>query len=160
MPRHSRSTARHATPLRACAWAVAAGAGLTLTGCVDNSADAVELSNMRPWKKVPLASPAAFTGSFARYCAAPLESGESFATVLRQASFVPVSKESGSGSRVWLMDDTRPAVLVNEGPKGRSCGVVALARSGQTQRVEAAIPRLFPEARAADPALAPGAERV
>lgn len=169
MPRDRRSQAhlvapsrarRRGTPPGARGIAVAAVCGLALSGCLDNSPDAVELSNMRPWYKIPLSSPTAFVGSFARYCVAPLDSGEPFDSVLRKASFVPVSKESRTGSRIYLVDDTRPAVLVNDKPGARSCGVVAMARAGQTQRVADAVPRLFPDARPADPALVPGAERV
>ncbi|MCL3881220.1 hypothetical protein [Marivita sp. GX14005] len=133
---------------------------LALTGCLDTSPDAVELSNIRPWNVIPRSSPTAFVKTFDRLCVKPLVAKQPFETTLRNASYVPTGKRDRRGFRTFVVDDRRPAVLVQERRASRGCGVIAVARTGQTQRVRNAIPQLFPNARPANPSLVAGAEQV
>ena len=133
---------------------------VSLSGCFDSAPDKVELSNIRPAHVVPKSSPTSFVSTFEQMCLQPLNSGSAFEPTLRNASYVPTRRANAHGYRAYIVDDRRPAVLIRERNDHRACAVMAIARTGQTQRVVNAVPRLFPNAKVASPSLVEGAENV
>lgn len=132
----------------------------TVSACFGNSPDAVELSNIRESNIVPKSSPTSFVSTFEKMCLGPINSKSGFETTLRNASYVPTRPRNARGFRTYLVDDRRPAVVTQEQTTHRACAVLAVARTGQTQRVRNAVPRLFPNAKAASPSKVKGAEQV
>jgi hypothetical protein len=125
-----------------------------LAGCVSPvpgpgaGPDAFELANMRPSNVVPKTSPARLVASFETICLdGPADPGRA-AAALRAQDYVET--RSGGLTRAFVVDDSRPAVLL--GRDGRSCAVAAQARTGQTERIRALVARRFVRAQALDPA--------
>ena len=112
-----------------------------LSGCMaDLSADDYELRNMNPDNIVPKSSPKAFVAAFESFCLEP-QSRASARAKLRASDYVPAPRKLGA-MEVWVVDDRRPAVLLND----TDCAVLAESRTGQTGRVNALVGDRFPEA--------------
>lgn len=133
-------------PLMLCAM-------LLLGACVAGPGagpDAFELANMRPWNTVPATSPARLVAGFEAACLDGPADPNRAAAALRARDYVETRRRPGAVTRGFVVDDTRPAVLL--GADGRSCAVAAKARTGQAQRIAAMVARRFPRAQAVDPA--------
>lgn len=133
-------------PLMLCA-AVLLGACVAGPGA---GPDALELANMRPRNTVPATSPARLVASFETFCLDGPAAPDRAAAALRAQDYVETRRRPGAATRGFVVDDTRPAVLL--GVDGRSCAVAAKARTGQAQRIAAMVSRRFPGAKAVDPA--------
>ncbi len=132
MPRHTATTAGK----------IALAAIVSLGGCTAKlTSDEYELRNMKPSNIVPKSSPKALVASFERFC---LDQGSRAETraALRASDYVPVP-DPVAGMQVWLVDDLRPAVLLNDS----DCVVMAQSRTGQTERVKTLVADRFPQAR-------------
>lgn len=117
------------------------GAALLLSGCTaDLTADDYEVRNMNPDNIVPKSSPKAFIAAFESFCLDP-QSRAAVRAKLRANDYVPAPRKLGA-MEVWVVDDRRPAVLLND----KDCAVLAESRTGQTERVKALVGDRFPEA--------------
>ncbi|AWB49323.1 hypothetical protein HYN69_13140 [Gemmobacter aquarius] len=113
-----------------------------LAACTpDLTPDEYELRNMKPSNIVPKSSPKALVTAFERFC---LDAGTLAETraALRTGDYVPVPDRVGE-LQVWLVDDQRPAVLLND----TDCVVMAQSRTGQTERVKRLVASRFPQAK-------------
>lgn len=130
----------------------AALVGLTsaavLAGCsVDGiSPDQAEVNNMWEVYKVPKSAPAAFVGTFDRFCTNGVSSRSDLDRSLRAAHYVPLQAKPRQGVRVYVVDDRRPAVAVSD----TMCLVQAKSRTGQTDLVRRYVADVFPDARPTD----------
>ncbi len=66
---------------------------------------------------------------------------------LRAASYVPKVQGSAKRPALYVVDDKRPAVVVN----AQTCGVRAISRTGQTDRVNRYVAETFPDAKPLNP---------
>jgi hypothetical protein len=126
---------------------------LLLGACVPGPGggpDAFELANMQPWNVVPQSTPARLVAGFEAACLDGPADPDRAAAALRKADYVETRRRPGAPTRAFVVDDSRPAVLL--GVDGRSCAVAAKARTGQAQRIAAMVARRFPGAQAVDPA--------
>lgn len=117
-------------------------AALSLAACKPTlTSDEYELRNIKPSNIVPKSSPKALVSAFERFC---LDAGNrsDIRATLRASDYVPVPDKVGT-HQVWLVDDLRPAVLLND----TDCMVMAQSRTGQTERVKAVVAKRFPQAR-------------
>lgn len=115
---------------------------LALSACQPTlNSDEYELRNMQPSNIVPKSSPKALVAAFERFCLDAGSRAETQAT-LRASDYVPVPEKVGS-MQVWLVDDLRPAVLLND----TDCVVLAQSRTGQTERVNRLVAARFPQAK-------------
>lgn len=133
MAMRAQIMARGAALLASCLALIAA--------CTPNlSPDEYELRNMKPANIVPKSSPKALVAAFERFC---LDAGSRAETraALRAGDYVPVPDKVGA-MQVWLVDDQRPAVLLND----TDCVVMAQSRTGQTERVKRMVASRFPQA--------------
>lgn len=106
---------------------------LALAACGAHSADTYELQTMRQSNIVPKSSPAQFATTFERYCLDHRGTADALVARLRSAGFVEVP--GNRRLRRFVVDDRRPAVLWRAGRDRFECGVGAISRTGQTQRV-------------------------
>jgi len=123
---------------------------LALTGIAGCSsampdADTLELATIPHWREVPDSSPTKFVKTFDQFCVNRPKGMAAMDNMLRRASYVPKPKINPKGPTVYVVYDKRPAVAVND----HICGVRALTRTGQTERVGRYITETFPEARPA-----------
>lgn len=133
---------------RTCALAGAMASCLALTACArDLTAEQFELDNIRSWNEVPRSAPSQFVKAFGAYCLAPSLDGARQA--LRQSDYAQV-KTRGANIEAYLVDDTKPAVMLLSG-SDYGCAVVAKSRTGQSNRVEGFVAAEFPSAMAVDP---------
>jgi hypothetical protein len=109
-----------------------------------------ELANMRPSNVVPKSSPKALVSAFQKYCLNGPHDPARVAASLRAADFVAVPNASSNGVSAFVVDDSRPMVMISQ--NGRTCAVAAAARTGQTARIRSMIAGQFPQARPVDPA--------
>lgn len=119
---------------------------LALTGCSDAAqpqADRLELATIPHWKEVPKSSPSQFVRTFERFCANRSAGMAAMDATLRKAGYVPKVAASARRPAIYVVDDRRPAVVVGE----RICGVRAVSRTGQTERMNRYVAAAFPEAR-------------
>lgn len=116
-----------------------------LAGCTAGGPgpDAAELANMYSGNKVPKSAPAVMVRAFDRYCVNAAPDRASHDAQLRAAGYVLTAKAVRNGVRLYLVDDRRPAVAVS----ADMCLVQALARSGQTDRVNRYVVGTFPGAK-------------
>lgn len=124
-----------------------------------------ELANMRPGNVVPKSSPSALMSAFTKYCLDGSRDPARVGASLRSADYVAVPQTAPNGITAFVVDDSRPMVMVSQ--DGRTCAVGAASRTGQTARIRSMIAERFPAATALDPAsvspntelamLAPGA---
>lgn len=124
-----------------------------LGGCVAGPAagpDALELANMRPWNVVPATSPGRLVSSFEAVCLTGPTDPDQAGASLRAQGYVETRRRAGAATRGFVVDDSRPAVLL--GQDGRSCAVAARARTGQTAAIHSMIARRYPRAVAIAPA--------
>ena len=127
-----------------------------LAGCVSPvpgpgaGADAFELANLRPSNIVPKTAPARLVAGFETACLDGPADPDRAAAALRKADYVETRTRPGARTRGFVVDDSRPAVLI--GVEGRSCAVAAKARTGQTERIRAMVARRYPRAQTLDPA--------
>lgn len=122
---------------------------LALPACLSTPAEH-ELANAAFRNVVPKSSPAALVATFRRFCGEDRPVVET-AAMLRAGDYVET--ESGRDAmRRFVVDDRRPAVLLEERAAHRSCGVGAASRTGQAERVARFVPTEFPDAVPADPA--------
>jgi hypothetical protein len=127
-----------------------------LAGCVSPvpgpgaGSDAFELANLRPPNAIPRTSPARLVAGFEAACLDGPADPDRAAAMLRKADYVETRRRPGARTRGFVVDDSRPAVLL--GVDGRSCAVAAKARTGQTERIRAMIARRYPRAQVLDPA--------
>jgi len=130
-----------------CAGVIAAAA---LSACSAGrlDADRLELATIPYRKEIPKSSPGQFVGTFDRFCSHRPAGMASMDDRLRAAGFVPRIRPSGRRPGVYVVDDNRPAVMVDR----RICGVRAVSRTGQTDRVNRYIAKTYPTARPIDPA--------
>jgi hypothetical protein len=110
-----------------------------------------ELANIDDWNLVPKSSPARFVAGFERFCLDTPPLPATVAAALRGADYVPVPERRADGVTTFVVDDSRPMVMLLA--NGRGCAVAAESRSGQTERLRAMVGRRFPEATSIDPAL-------
>ena len=118
---------------------------VSLTGCSSAmpDADTLELATIKHWKEVPKSHPTTFVKAFDRFCTNRPEGMAAMDTLLRQANYVPKPQVNPGGPTVYVVDDRRPAVVVND----TVCGVRATSRTGQTERVRRYISETYPNAR-------------
>ena len=112
--------------------------------------DALELANLRLSNIVPKTAPARLVAGFETHCLDGPADPDRAAAMLRKADYVETRARPGARIRGFVVDDSRPAVLI--GTDGQSCAVAAKARTGQTERFKAMVARRFPQAKALDPA--------
>jgi hypothetical protein len=134
-----------------------------LAGCVSPApgpgagSDAFELANLRPSNAIPKSSPARLVAGFESICLDGPADPDRAAAALRARDYVET--RAGGQTRAFVVDDSRPAVLL--GRDGRSCAVAAKARTGQTERIRTMVGRRYPKAQALDPArIGPRTERA
>ena len=123
-------------------------AACTPTVSPDN-AELLELANIRESNIVPKTSPTRLVSTFRDYC---IETGAEpgrVAAVLKASDYNEVPTRASDPVRLFVVDDTRPAVLVMR--KGRGCAVAAESRTGQTSRIERMVASDFPGATRLDP---------
>jgi len=136
---------RHGTP-----WRHIGVLGLSvLTGCSAAALgpDALEIANIRHYNEVPRSSPTAMVRAFDRFCVNRPATLQASDAQLRAASYVPTRKQAGSGVRLYLVDDKRPAVAISR----NMCLVQAATRTGQTEMLRAYTAKAFPDARPMSP---------
>ena len=109
-----------------------------------------ELANMRPSNIVPKSSPDTLVATFKKYCLNGAHDAAKVAASLRSADFVAVPQTGANGITAFVVDDSRPMVMVSD--DGRTCAVAAESRTGQTARIRGMIAQQFPAATALDPA--------
>lgn len=109
-----------------------------------------ELANMRHANVVPKSSPAALVAAFEKFCLDGARNPAQAAARLRAADYVAVPQAAPNGLTAFVVDDSRPMVLVSD--DGRTCAVGAAARTGQTARIRAMIAQRFPAATPLPPA--------
>lgn len=112
--------------------------------------DVYELANIRHSNIVPKSSPATLVATFETYCLDGPSDVQRVAAKLRAADFVAVPKDQPSAITAFVVDDSRPLVMLSD--DGRTCAVVAKSRTGQTTRIQRMIASRFPGAKALDPA--------
>lgn len=123
-----------------------------ITACMapTGGSDQLELANMRPWNIVPASSAARLAGMFERVCLDGPARPEAAARLLRSAEYVEVPSRAPRAIRSFLVDDSRPAVML--ATDGTACAVAAQARTGQTERIRGLVAQKYPAARALSPA--------
>ena len=109
-----------------------------------------EFANMRRSNIVPKSSPTALVAAFEKFCLNGSHAPARVAANLRSADYVAVPKQEPDGVTAFVVDDTRPMVMVSD--NGRTCAVGATSRSGQTARIRDMIARRYPGAATLDPA--------
>ncbi|OIQ05458.1 MAG: hypothetical protein AUK60_10135 [Rhodobacteraceae bacterium CG2_30_10_405] len=109
-----------------------------------------ELANMRPGNVVPKSSPAALVSAFGKYCLDGPPDPAGVAARLRAADYVAVPQTTPNGITAFVVDDSRPMVMVSD--DGRTCAVGAASRTGQSARIRGLIAKRFPGATPLDPA--------
>lgn len=129
--------------------ALAACCALALLGGCNTTPEAYELANMRGHNVLPRSTPASFVAAFDRYCADPSAVPAALENALQDADYVPL-RTGKSGLNGFVVDDNRPAVFINGGPRLRHCAVGAKSRSGQTARVVSFVAERFPDASPID----------
>jgi hypothetical protein len=133
---------------------------LGLAGCGPaRGPEASELRNLSWLMAVPETAPARLARAFRTTCLDTRADGAAIAAALALTDYVELPA-AGGGARRFVVDDMRPAVLVAETRAGRSCAVVARARTGQAARA-ARLAAALPGAREVDARrLAASAERA
>ncbi|MBD3764961.1 MAG: hypothetical protein IE927_09560 [Rhodobacterales bacterium] len=110
--------------------------------------DTAELRNIRDSNIVPKSPPARLASTFAAVCLDGPADRDAAAAALRAMDYVEWPG-AGDGMRSFVVDDSRPAVMLDGA--GRACAVAAQARTGQTERLRRLIADRFPAARALSP---------
>jgi len=121
-----------------------------LAGCSEArpDADRLELATLPQWTEVPKSSPYQFVTAFAQYCMGRPSGMAATDTMLRKAGYVPRHPATARRPALYLVDDWRPAVVADD----RLCGVRAVSRTGQTDRLNRFIGESFPASRPLPPA--------
>jgi len=133
---------RHSTPHRALAALVPLA---VLAACTDAPPppDRLELATIPRWREVPKSTPAQLVAAFDRFCVEGAPDMAARDAELRAAGYVPKLRASAGRPALYVVDDRRPAVAVSD----RLCAVRAVARTGQTERVNRYVADTFPAAR-------------
>lgn len=131
-------------------------ASTALAGCAvgprDVGSDVFELANMRESNIVPKSSPATLVKTFNSFCVDRIGQANTIATALVAADYVAVPKNAQAAIRTYVVDDTRPMVMVADNSRAVTCAVAAESRTGQTTRVARFLAETYPQAVALDPA--------
>lgn len=119
-------------------------ASLALAACGSGpeSAEEVELSNIRPGNIIPRSSPKQLVDTFKRVCMAP-----SLAAAQEALRGLDYAKARSRGAaETYFVDNNRPAVALQPSAGGFDCLVQAQARTGQASAVEDFMAKTFPQA--------------
>jgi len=112
-------------------------------------AEALELANIRETNIVPKTSPARLVAHFTDYCVETRADPARVRAKLRAADYVEVPSRASSPVRSFVVDDSKPAVLLMR--EGLGCAVAAESRTGQISRIERMIASDFAQAMPVDP---------
>ena len=107
-----------------------------------------ELANIRPCYVVPKSSPATLVATFEKYCLDGSHDPARVAGALRAADFVAVPRAEQATVTSFVVDESRPLVMLSD--DGRACAVGAVARTGQFARIQSMIASRFPGAQPLD----------
>jgi hypothetical protein len=118
----------------------------------DIGSNAFELANISEDNVIPKSSPSVLVRSFSTFCLDRIEAPEGIPAILRAADYVELSQDSRRSIRSFVVDDSRPLVMLMDTGGSAVCAVAAESRTGQTERVERLIASSYPDAVAIDPA--------